>query len=103
MFEIKYIDTAIKDLEEIINYIRNVLKNEKAALSFIKDFDKQIKTIKVFPHASSVYYPISSLKQQYRSAKVKNYILFYTIDYDKKIITIIRVLYQKQNIDKVVI
>ena len=41
------------------------------------------------------------LKYEYRSYKIKNFLIFYTIDENKKLITIVRVLYQKVNIDNI--
>ena len=51
-----------------------------------------------FPYASPIYYSLGTLKNEYRIYKIKNFLLFYTINKEKNIITIARVLYQKRDI-----
>lgn len=43
-----------------------------------------IESILEFPYGSSVYQPIGVLKNEYRSHKVKNFLIFYTIIKKKK-------------------
>lgn len=54
-----------------------------------------------FPYGSSVYKLSNTLKYEYRSYKVKNFLIFYTIDEKQKIITIARVLCQKMDINNI--
>lgn len=46
-------------------------------------------------------YKSSSLGIAIRSFPVRNYLIFYSIDLDKEIVYILRVLYAKRNIDKI--
>ena len=81
MYRIEFLPIVKKDIDNIIYYIsHNILE---------------------FPCGCSVYKPLSTLKNEYRSYKVKNFLIFYTINDRKNLITIVRVLYQKMNIDNI--
>ena len=54
-----------------------------------------------FPYGCSVYKPIKNLKNEYRSYRVKNFLMFYTINKDENLITIVRVLYKKMDINNI--
>ncbi len=51
-----------------------------------------------FPYGYSSYNSLENLKKEYRSIKIRKYLLFYTINESKKTITIIRILHQKMDI-----
>ena len=57
------------------------------------------KSILIFPYGSAKYTTTSLLKNEYRSFRIKNYLMFYTISEKDKIITVVRVLYQKMNLE----
>lgn len=100
MYNIEYLPLAKKDMEEIIYYISHELKNKKAALDLIDEFNRQEKNILTFPYGASEYQPIKSLKYKYRKVKIKNFYMFYVLHEDKKLITISRILFQKRDIEK---
>ena len=102
MYSIEYLPVVFEDLSEIFYYISKELKNKTAAEKLIKEFDKQIYYISNFPYANSVY-NIESLKKEYRRNKVNNFSIFYTIDNKNKRVLILRVLYNKVNIKKILI
>jgi len=52
---------------------------------------------KNFPYAKDLHIPIKPLKNEYRKLLVKNFIIFYWVDEDKKTITIARVIYNKRD------
>ncbi len=54
-----------------------------------------------FPYGSSVYRQAGVLKNEYRCYKVKNFMMFYIINEDERLITIVRVLYQKMDISNI--
>ena len=62
---------------------------------------KSLDNISVFPYGNSVYRTTGTLKYEYRSYRVKNFLMFYIIDEKQKLITIVRVLYQKMGIKNI--
>lgn len=101
MYQLVYLHLAKEDMEHIIYYIRYNLKNKSAAVNMANEFIRVANSILEFPYGNTEYIPVKPLKNQYRSVKVKNFILFYTINEESKIITIVRVLYQKRDLEKI--
>ena len=101
MYKIEFLPLAKKDIDEIIWYISNKLKNQTAAKKLAQDFIVGINNILDFPYGASVYQTNEKLKNEYRSIKIKNFLMFYIINEQEKIITITRVLYKKMNINEI--
>lgn len=101
MYKIELLPIAKNDIDNIIYYISHNLNNTTASKKlrdlFINSFDHIVE----FPYGTSVYQSIGILKNEYRSYKVKNFLMFYMINEEDKIITIVRVLYQKMDINNI--
>ena len=101
MYKLEILPIAIEDFENIIHYISYNLSNVSAAKKqrdlFLKNLDNIIK----FPYGCDVYKTEKTLTLKYRAYKVKNYLIFYTIDENEKIVTIVRVLYKKMNVNNI--
>lgn len=100
MYKIEYLPAALKDLTEIALYISNVLQNKKAALDLTQEIVGKVDGLACFPYKNAVYMPIRPLKYEYRRMTVKNYLVFYRVDEDLKQITVVRVIYARRNIGK---
>lgn len=74
---------------EIVQYISKELQNPEAAESLL-----------TFPYSTPVYQPIRSVKHEYQKILVQNYLIFYWIDEEKKLVTIARVIYAKRNYNR---
>ncbi len=101
MYKIEFLPIAKKDIDDIIYYISNNLKNRTAAINLSKEFIKGANSILEFPYGLSEYRTNNKLNNVYRSIKIKKFLMFYTINEKDKIITIVRVLYQKMDINSI--
>lgn len=101
MYKIEFLPIAKKDIDEIIYYIACNLKNITASKKLRDLFMSNLDKIANFPYSVSIYRSTNVLKNEYRSYKVKNFLMFYTINEKEKIITIARILYQKMDIDNI--
>lgn len=101
MYKLEFLPVAKKDIDKIIYYISNNLKNKSAARKLAKSFIKGANNILKFPYGISVYNQSRKLKNEYRCYKVNNFLMFYTINEKEQIITIVRVLYSKMNISSI--
>lgn len=101
MYKLEYLKTSIDDMGNIIYYISHKLNNKTAAFNLSNKFIEEGNKILMFPYANPEYKPVKKLKYNYRVAKVKNFLMFYTINEENKIITIVRVLYKKRNMEKI--
>lgn len=97
MYSLEILPIAKKDIDSIIYYITNILKNKTAAKKLARKFISSANSILIFPYGTSVYQPINKLKYEYRSVKIENFLMFYIINEEEKIITIVRVLYKKMD------
>ena len=77
IYNLKITKEATEDIDKIIAYITNVLKNLIDADNLLTEFEKSFKDIaynpKMYPFCNDI-----RLKQSgYRKIPVKNYIIFY--------------------------
>ena len=95
IYNYEFTELAINDIDETLNYITNNLCNKKAAVDLMKDIEKSIYNICMFPHAypDCKYYYIKD--ENFRHAIINNYILLFKI-YETKIV-FLRFKYSKQN------
>ena len=97
MFKTEYLPTAKQDMVDIVRYISVTLGNRFAAEALAKGFVSAAESISRFPYANPVYIPIRPLQHEYRRLLVKNYLIFYWVDEENKLVTIARVIYAKRN------
>lgn len=100
MFKLKITGSAKEDINSIESYISLNLSSDNIARKTILDIKNAVKSLEVMPQRHRIY-KSSSLGIAIRSFPVRNYLIFYSIDLDKEIVYILRVLYAKRNIDKI--
>lgn len=93
MYKLEYLPAARKDMIEIIQYISQESKNPDAAELLAVEMVNAAENALKFPYTSPVYHPIRPLKYEYRKISVKNYLMFYWVDEEKKLVTAARVVY----------
>ena len=95
-----YSKKAIKDLLEIYDYISFYLINPPAAKRITEKIKEKIISLSYFPKQ----YPISKInhfnKLNLRSFSVNNFTVFYTLDYEINTVVIMRIIYNKVNIEE---
>ena len=101
MYRLEFLPIAKKDIDEIIYYVSNNLKNKSAAKKLANGFIKGANDILNFPYGIAVYNSIGKLSNEYRCFKVDNFLMFYNINEKEHIITIVRVLYSKMDISSI--
>lgn len=97
MYKLEFLEIAVEDIKQITNYILYNLKNKTAALNFVEYFIKITNNLIFFPYGNPIYTVNKTLKHEYRTIRVKNYIIFYTIEEKNKTIIITRIIYRKRN------
>ena len=97
MYEIIYLPTARKQLEDIVDYIAVELAAPDAALDFIEEVGKATKSLAEMPYRHPIYHTSFALLEEVRWISVKNYNVFYKIFEEEKTVEIRRVLHQLQD------
>ena len=102
MYTIEYLPIARRDMVDIAKYIGVKLANpdaKYAETSEGKTFESA-EDLANMPYKCPMYIPVKPLKHEYRKLIVHNYIMFYWIDEDKKLVTIARVVYSGRDYEK---
>lgn len=97
MYKLEYLPIALQDIVEIVNYISHTLKNQESASNLAESFIEKAESLLIFPYKNPVCQLIRPLKYEYRKILVENYIMFYRVDEEKKLVTIARVIYAKRD------
>ena len=85
-----------RDLDSTFEYISHVLCADKAAKELMKEIDDSIMNLKNMPYMyPECNEPLKSLG--YRKIVVKNYILIYEVDDEKKNINLLRIFYGRSD------
>jgi len=94
---LEYLPVARQDMIEIVQYISRELRNPAAAGQLAEEMIAAGDSIQKYPYAGPAYIPIRPLKHEYRKRLVKNYLMFYWVDEEKKQVTVARVIYAKRD------
>ncbi|WP_101698686.1 type II toxin-antitoxin system RelE/ParE family toxin [Clostridium minihomine] len=97
MYKLEYLPIAKQDMTDIARYISQTLINPAAAERLASEMIEAADRLIDFPYANPAYYPIRSLKHEYRRLLVQNYIMLYYVDEAQKLITIARVIYARRD------
>lgn len=97
MYNLEYLPVARQDMVEIVRYISRELNNPAAADRLAVELIEAGDGIPAFPYANPAYIPVRPLKYEYRKLLVQNYLMFYWVDEEKKLVTVARVIYAKRD------
>lgn len=100
MYDLQYLPSARKDMVEAVRYISETLHNPTAAEQLAVELIEAGDSISAFPYAAPVHMPIRPLKREYRKLRVRNYLMFYWVDEERKLVTVARVIYARRNYEK---
>ena len=92
---------AKDELDRILHYIGEELENTKAATLLLDEIDKSMERACIFPESGMLVPNEFVLGPVIRKKIVNNYILYYTVDKEKKIIWVLRIVYGSWNQDEV--
>ena len=97
MYEVQWTSLAKEDLVRAITYIADMLKAPLAAERLLDDIEKETAVLAENPYLFSLSHDEYIAHRGIRHVKVKNYMLFYTVNEDARTITIIRMLYARRD------
>lgn len=100
MYTIEYLPIARRDMVDIAKYIGVKLANPDAADRLAEEIVETAEKLTDMPYRCPLHIPIKPLKHEYRKLIVRNYIMFYWINEDEKLVTIARVVYSVRDYEK---
>ena len=96
-YEIKLSIKAKDDLKSIVLYIKNNLNEPAIANKYAKIIREEIKTLEYSPQKFAIIDDSSVKDLNFRKLIIKNYIAFYRINEENKIVNVERILYGASN------
>lgn len=85
--------SAIDDLDRMMHYIAIQLCAKDSAMNLLDEIQSAIEKACCFPMAAPLVNDVLLKAKGYRKIMVKNYIVFYIPDEDKRRLNIMRILY----------
>ena len=96
-YSINITDIAEEDILATVGYINNTLKNSTAANNLLDEIERHEKILESTPNIYPFVYDEFLARKELKYVIIKNYLMFYTIDEENKIVTIIRFLYGRRD------
>ena len=85
-------------MDDIIDYICIELHNPQAAEKFYNNIKDMLERLRYNPYLFPLHHDKRLEVEGFHYTMIGNYILFYEIDDDKKVVSIARVIYGRRNI-----
>lgn len=98
MYEVIYLPTARRELEEAVTYIAIDLAAPEAAFALVDAVDEAVRALAEMPYRHAMYHSMYALEREVRFVPVKNYNVFYVVYEEEKVVEIWRILYQRRNV-----
>ncbi len=92
---------AESDLDGILAYITVELANPQAASDFFNNLQNNIEEVREFPESGLLVQNEFLQTENVRKKLVGNYIMYYLLNMEEKIIYILRIVYGKRNMNEI--
>ena len=99
IYEVEVSEQADSDLRGIFEYIAFELQSPKNASRQLDRLEGQILSLNMMPERYRKYEKEPWKSRGLRVLPVDNYVVLYIPDHDKKVVTILRVMYAGRDID----
>ena len=100
-FSYRFTEKAEQDLDESLRYISVDLVNPTAAQNLGRKVFEKIDMARTFPESGATVENEFLTDKTVRKLSVDNYVIYYKAHYEEKIISIIRIVYGKRNLDEI--
>ncbi|MBD5093548.1 MAG: type II toxin-antitoxin system RelE/ParE family toxin [Subdoligranulum sp.] len=98
--KIVYTNTARRDLREIYEHIAYTLLAPNTAKALSEKLMQEIRLLKSLPERNPLYRDEPWHSQGVRFLRVKNYLVFYTVNLDTDTISVARIMYGGRDISR---
>ena len=100
-YSYRFTEKAEQDFDEILRYLSVDLANPVAAQKLGRKMFAQIDTVRAFPNSGAPVDNEFLSDKTVRRLSVDHYIIYYRAHDDEEMISIIRIVYGKQNLDEI--
>ncbi len=99
-YKIVVSEDAHRDLDDIVSYIAEELKNPQAASRFLDDVEQAYRRIVENPRLFAFCHDERLQKQGYRKIVIKNYLVLYREDAEASVVYVVRIVYGARDYEK---
>ncbi len=96
-FEVEFTDACIEEMTENYEYISHNLKEDNIAKRLMTEVIDRVLDLANAPELYMKIGKVDRLKREYHRMVVKNYVILYTIDFEKRKVYISRMIYGRRN------
>ena len=96
-FEVEFTDECIEEMTEIYEYIANNLKQDNTAQKLMSEVMNRVLELANEPELYMKIGKVDRLRREYHRIVVKNYVILYTIDFEKRKVYISHMIYGRRN------
>ena len=100
IYEVEVSEQADSDLRGIFEYIAFELQSPENAIGQLDRLEEQILSLDTMPERYRKYEKEPWKSRGLRELPVDNYVVLYISDSDKRVVTILRIMYAGRDIDK---
>lgn len=100
-YSYRFTEKAGQDLDEILRFISVDLVNPTAAQNLGRKVFEKIDVVRAFPDSGAPVDNEFLADKTVRKLSVDNYVIYYKAHYEEKVISIIRIVYGKRNLDEI--
>jgi toxin ParE1/3/4 len=97
IFTVSFTRPAENDLAATIDYLKEILKAPIAAVNLLDEVEEKVKLLTENPFINPIDANDYLTENAIRHIRVKNYLMFYTINKEQRTVSIIRVLYARRD------
>ena len=99
-YKVKFTPLAESDMDGIYRYIFDTLGVPIAALNLIEEIEEKVKRLEDMPYSCPAAEDELLKLKGYRKLVVKNFIAFYMVSDNEKLVTVMKVVYGASNYEK---
>jgi len=97
IYEVKLLNRALADLDDIYTYIANSLLAPETALKLVDEIEQKIMSLRNMPQRCPVRHGGAYANKGYRQLFVKNYTIIFRIDEKSSQVIVVTIRYSKSN------
>lgn len=97
VYDVEVQPAALRDMTNIVDYVSDELGNPAAASRLADQFVACIESLRSLPTRGALYAPPRPLMREYRWTRTGNYLVFFTVDEERELVTVARVMYARRD------
>jgi len=98
IYSVDFSKQAADDLSEITRYISEELYNPQAARRFYNEVTNKLTLLREQPYMFPLYHDEELSAKGIHSIVIGNFLMFFVVDDEKKVVSIVRILYGRRDI-----